>query len=111
MRKFMVSVWWNYIPPPGVDEKDYIPETCNIFPVDTNNPDEIENDGYNYVSGGGRDGYRCNIYDTPTDAFLNAGFNPKYINFTDLTEEETSEKDNLLSQYTWSYEGGLQKKE
>ena len=102
MRKFAVCIEWNYR---GSPEERL--EKCTIYPA---TQEDEERDGDNCITGKGVDGYRFDIYSSLEDAILNAGFNPFHIQYEGLTEEETNDKDKMLSSYTWSYEHGLQKK-
>ena len=88
MRKFAVCIEWNYR---GSPEERF--EKCTIYPA---TQEDEERDGDNCITGKGVDGYRFDIYSSLEDAIL--------------TEEETNDKDKMLSSYTWSYEHGLQKK-
>lgn len=102
MRRFAVYVKWNYR---GTPEQQF--EHCVIAPA---TPTDEERDGDNCITGRGVDGYEFSVHNSLTEAIFNAGFNPFKITFEGLTDEEIKEKEQLLSQYTWSYKHGLQKK-
>lgn len=101
-RRFSVAIMWSYR---GKTKEHY--ERCCISPATIANEDH---DGDNCVSERGVAGYEFFIHNSLEEAILNAGFNPFKIQFDGLTEEETKKKDDLLSQYTWSPENGMQKK-
>lgn len=102
MRKFSVFVEWNYR---GAPEEQF--EHCYIAPA---TPEDEERDGDNCITGKGVDGYELSVHTSLREAILNANYNPFKIQFDGLTEDEIKEKDELLSNYTWTYEHGLQKK-
>lgn len=55
-------------------------------------------------------GIECIVRDSLEETIITANFNPTAIKFVGLTNEELKQKDEILSQYIWSYEHGFQKK-
>lgn len=100
MRKFAVCIEWNYR---GTPEQQF--DHCIVAPA---TPQDEEHDGDNCVGGRGADGFEFSVHNSLAEAILNAGYNPFKMTFEDLTEEETKEKDELLSKCTWTPEAGIQ---
>ena len=100
MRKFAVCIEWNYR---GTPEQQF--EHCIVAPA---TPEDEEHDGDNCVGGRGADGFEFSVHNSLAEAILNTGYNPFKMTFEDLTEEETKEKDELLSKCTWTPESGIQ---
>lgn len=100
MNRYCVSIAWDY-----TCEESF--EECSIFKAE---PEYEDYDGSNMVSGGGRDGYSFDIYNSLEEAIINAHFNPEYIKFVDLSIEELNEKNKILSKYVWDKVKGLVKK-
>ncbi len=100
MRKFSVCIEWNYR---GIPEQQF--DHCIIAPA---TPEAEEHDGENFVRGRGAEGLDFSVHNSLAEAILNAGYNPFKMTFEDLTEEETKEKDELLSKCTWTPEAGIQ---
>lgn len=98
-RKFAVYVEWNYC-----CENPY--DKCLLYPATEH---DEEYDGWNFISGAGRDGADLNVYPNLLDAIINAHFNPFKIEYKDLTEEEIKEKDNYLKTITWDSNIGIKK--
>lgn len=100
MRKFAVCIEWNYR---GTPEQQF--DHCIVAPA---TPQDEEHDGDNCVGGRGADGFEFSVHNSLAEAILNAGYNSFKMTFEDLTEEETKEKDELLSKCTWTPEAGIQ---
>lgn len=94
--KYCVYTFWDY---PDMDK-------CEIY---HSTQDLEEYDGFNIASS--HDGVTFNIYNSLEEAIINSDYNPECIKFTDLSEEEIKEKDNILSKYVWTYENEYQVKE
>lgn len=86
MRKFVVYLEWDYRSP--------ITEECIIYPLTKQFP--MEYDGYNVVSGAGRDGIKIDIYDDLETAIINSGYKPQYIIFKHLTVTECLLKNKII---------------
>lgn len=65
-------------------------------------------DGQNMYSRLG--GFDFSIYDSLEEAILNSHYNPKYIEFKDLSDKELTEKDKILEKYIWTCENGYELK-
>lgn len=99
-KRYCVYIFWDYTLEEPLD-------VCEIFPSSV----EYEQyDGNNFISGTGRDGFEFNIYNTLEEAVVQSHFNPEHIQYSDLTELELLEIDNVLQRYKWDNTKGLVKK-
>lgn len=96
-KRFTVFSEWDY-------REDY--DRCIISPATSE-----DYDGENFVGSGGACGMSIDNYTGLKEAILNAGFNPFYIQFEDLTEEETRFKDEFLKNIEWDSNKGIIVKE
>ena len=96
--KYVVFEEWSYVEP--------FYERCIIRKA---TKDDKEWDGWNFVSGAGRDGARINIYNGLEKAIIRSGYNPYHIQFDpDINKTQISK---ILSKYVWNQQIGLVKKE
>ncbi len=72
-------------------------------------PEKENLDGDNLVGHGGNSGYSFDIYDTLEEAIIQSQYNPQMIDFSDLSNDELLEKEDILSKYIWNSETGYQK--
>ena len=100
-RRFVASIRWDY-----ACENPY--EECYIYPA--TEEDEVY-DGWNFVTGGARDGASIDIYPNLEEAIIKSHFNPHHIDFSGLTEEEIKYKDNFLESIIWDPKVGIRSKD
>lgn len=98
MGKYTTILSWNYC----LDSESF--DRCVIRPSE---PDDEDLDGFNYVGRGGEEGADIFISDTIKDAIVHSGFNPKYIHFDNLSEQDEKEKDKLIETLVWDSSEGF----
>ena len=99
-KNYLVTIFWDY-----TSEEPY--ENCTItYPSQS----DFDYDGYNVISGPGRNGITIDIYKSLEEAILKSHFNPEYINYM-LDRDDTILKNEILKNYTWDENFGLIKKQ
>lgn len=96
--KYVVFEEWSYVEP--------FYERCIIRKA---TKDDEEWDGWNFVSGAGRDGAKFDIYNSLEEAIVKSGYNPEHITFDQSLNKNKITK--ILNKYNWNQEIGLVKKE
>lgn len=104
MRKYgyIVYVEWDDFP---FDGKPPF-ENCIISPATKKEYDE---GGFDLIGHAGSEGVRYDILPSLEKAILHSHFNPNHIKFENLTKKEISEKNQILSKYSWNHKLGYTK--
>ena len=79
-------------------------ESCSISYA-TKEDEEV--DGWNFVCRGGNEGEDYFIANLLEEALVNSHFNPYFIKFYELDEEDLALKDEILKAYKWDKVKGL----
>lgn len=98
MGKYITILSWDYC----LDSKSF--DRCVIRPAEL---DDNDLDGFNYVGRGGDEGADIFISDNIKDAIVHSGFNPKCIQFDNLSEQDKKEKDKLVETLVWDSSEGF----
>lgn len=101
MNSYTTFCEWNYV---GEDSFEH----CYLRP---STPEDIDYDGYNMIGGAGREGFDLTVHNSLEDALLKCNYNPAAINYCDLSDEDFNKVLDILSDYSWTYEGGLVRNE
>lgn len=83
-------------------------ENCNIGYVTKENEKCVD---FGFVGRGGGEGLDCFITNSLEEAIVSSHFNPYFIKFYELDEEDLALKDKILQRYKWDDYKGLVKKE
>ena len=96
--RYIVVEEWSYVEP--------FYERCIIRKAEK---EDLDWDGFNFISGSNRDGVSINIYNGLEKAIIRSGYNPYHIQFDpDISKTQISK---ILNKYIWDQKIGLVKKE